>query len=367
MNTQVAPIRVLVVEDSQVARDLLVSVLQNSPGFEVVGTARNGQEAVRLARRLKPSVITMDVYMPEMDGLAATQQIMAETPCPIVIISACSNKQELNLTFSAIQAGALTVLDKPSLDDSPEVLQAMVDRIRLMSEVKVIRRWRRPEVQIAPVPVGPVQLEGSGRMLPTGRLPAKPVEKIDLVAIAASTGGPAALAEILGRLPGNFPAPMLVVQHITPGFGASLATWLNQMTPLEVRLARPAEAPRPGQVLLAPDDHHLEITGLKLINISQTPHDQNGQRPSANALFHSVARNYGAKALGIILTGMGNDGAEGLLAMRQAGAWTLAQSEESCVVFGMPAVAIELGAVDQILPVDKIATSITALTMSQRR
>jgi two-component system chemotaxis response regulator CheB len=179
--------------------------------------------------------------------------------------------------------------------------------------------------------------------------------------MAASTGGPAALAEILSGLPAGFPAPILIVQHITPGFGSSLATWLNQMTPLEVRLARPAESPQPGQALIAPDDHHLEITPLKMLNLSQTPPDQNGQRPSANYLFHSVARYYGPRAMGIILTGMGNDGAEGLLAMRQRGAYTLAQNRESCVVFGMPAVAIGLGAAVQILPVDKIAPTMMAV------
>jgi two-component system chemotaxis response regulator CheB len=360
MNT--LPIRVLVVEDSQVARELLVSLLQNSPGFEVVGTAQNGREAVRLARRLKPSVITMDVYMPELDGLAATQQIMAETPCPIVIISACSTNRELNLTFSAIQAGALTVLDKPGLDDAPEVLQAMVERIRLMSEVKVVRRWdRRSAADDRSSSAGSL---GAGKKqtapLP-GHIPPRPVEKIELIAMAASTGGPAALVEILSRLPADFPIPILVVQHITPGFGSSLVTWLNQMTSLAVRLAQSAETPRPGQVLIAPDDYHLEVTPLKMLKISQTPPDQNGQRPSANYLFHSVARNYGAGAMGVILTGMGNDGAEGLLAMRQRGAYTLAQNQESCVVFGMPAVAIELGAVDQILPVDKIATTMMAM------
>jgi two-component system chemotaxis response regulator CheB len=238
----------------------------------------------------------------------------------------------------------------------------MVDRIRLMSEVKVIRRWSRPKVQIAHIPVTKMQPEGPGQAYPARRL--KPAKKLELIAMAASTGGPAALAEILGHLPADFPVPILVVQHITPGFGPSLVTWLNQLTPLEVRLAQPAETPQPGQVLIAPDDHHLEVTPLKMLKISQAPTDQNGQRPSANYLFHSVAHNYGASALGVILTGMGSDGAEGLLAMRQAGACILAQSEESCVVFGMPAVAIELQAVDQILPVDKIATTIVALTMA---
>jgi two-component system chemotaxis response regulator CheB len=307
----------------------------------------------------------MDVYMPELDGLAATQQIMKETPCPIVIISASTNRQEANLTFSAIQAGALTVLDKPTLNDTPEMLQAMVERIRLMAEVKVVRHWGQNEGRPGPAPAAQ-QPERANRAQPPAKVLPRLPEKIELVAIAASTGGPAALAEILGRLPPGFPVPIVVVQHITPGFGPSLATWLNQMSPLEVRLAQPSEAPRPGQVLIAPDDHHLEITALKLLKISQGAPDSNSQRPSANYLFHSVARNYGEKALGVILTGMGNDGAEGLLAMRQSGAYTLAQNEESCVVFGMPAVAIEIGAVAQILPVDKIATTIMALTMAER-
>lgn len=345
-----APIRVLIVEDSPTYRDLLVSILQNSPGLQVVGTARNGAEAVRLARRLKPDVITMDVHMPEMDGFEATRQIMAEIPRPIVMVSASLDKDQRNLTFSALQAGALSVLEKPTLNDSPEVHQALATQVKLMSEVKVVRRWG----DSASRPPRPAPIIEPPALLRNGS------SKIQLVAMASSTGGPGVLAGILSKLPASFPVPILIVQHITPGFGAGLASWLNQQTPLEVRPAWHGAEPKAGQVLIAPDDRHMVVNSSGLVALSDTP-PVSGLRPAANMLFHSVAQIYGAMALGIILTGMGGDGADGLLAMRRAGAHTIAQDRGTCIVFGMPAVAIELGAVEQVLPVHQIAAAITAL------
>jgi two-component system chemotaxis response regulator CheB len=184
--------------------------------------------------------------------------------------------------------------------------------------------------------------------------------RIQLVAIAASTGGPGILAEILSRLPANFPAPILIVQHITPGFGAGLADWLNQQTPLQVRLARHADEPKAGQVLIAPDGAHMVVNSMGLIALTDAP-PLHSLRPAADYLFHSVARIYGATAIGIVLTGMGSDGAEGLQAMRRAGAHTVAQDKETCIVFGMPAVAIELGAAEQVLPAKRIAAAIMEL------
>jgi two-component system chemotaxis response regulator CheB len=178
--------------------------------------------------------------------------------------------------------------------------------------------------------------------------------------MAASTGGPGILAEILSKLPANFPAPILIVQHITPGFGTGLADWLNQQTPLQVRLARHADEPKPGQALIAPDGAHMVVNSLGLIAMSNEP-PLHGLRPAADYLFHSAARVYGATAIGVILTGMGSDGAEGLQTMRQVGAHTIVQDKETCVVFGMPAVAIELGAAEQILPAKRIAAAIMAL------
>jgi two-component system chemotaxis response regulator CheB len=255
------------------------------------------------------------------------------------------------------------------LHDPPETHQSLIHQIKLMAEVKVVRRWGSEErrsrgagevaqrgqeqegIRIQPALANPARLRRNG---PT---------KIQLVVIASSTGGPGVLAKILGELPANFPAPILVVQHITSGFGAGLAAWLNQQTPLEVRMARQGDEPRTGQVLLAPDDYHMQLNRLGLIALSQTPPEQ-GLRPAANVLFHSAAEVYGATALGIILTGMGSDGAMGLQAMHEAGAYTIAQDKESCVVFGMPAVAIELGAVEQILPASQIAAAVKILVQN---
>lgn len=345
----VSPIRVLIAEDSAVARELLVAVLQNTPELQVVGTARNGAEAVRLTKRLQPDVIVMDVYMPELDGLEATRQIMSETPRPIVMVSANLNQSERNLTFDSLQAGALSVLAKPTVNDPPEVYQALITQLKLMSEVKVIRRW-----------IG----DKTGRKVAASIEPAvarpRDCSKIQLVAMAASTGGPGVLAEILRALPVNFSVPILIVQHITAGFSSGLADWLNQQTSLEVRLARQGDRPRAGLVLIAPDHHHMLVNRVGLITLTQSPPLQN-LRPAANILFQSVAEVYQDTAIGVILTGMGGDGAEGLRAMHTAGAYTIAQDQHSCAVFGMPAVAIELGAVTQVLPVGKIAAAITTL------
>jgi len=350
MNTNNPPIRVLVVEDSPVARELLVSILQNAPGLQVIGTARNGLEAVRLTKRLKPDVITMDVYMPELNGLEATRQIMAEMPRPIVMVTASLSKNERDLSFNALQAGALSIMEKPTMYDPPEVLEQLVRQVKLMSEVKVVRRWSKP--------AKPVSEDPSSVKQPP--LTQNGTSEIQLIAIAASTGGPGILAQILGQLPASFPAPILIVQHITAGFGQGLADWLNQQTPLEVRLAQNAIEPKAGQVLIAPDDHHMMMNSLGVVSLSLDPPYQ-GLRPAADYLFNSVARVYGSTAVGIILSGMGSDGAEGLLALHQAGAYTIAQDKESCVVFGMPAVAIELGAAEQVLPANRIAAAIIAL------
>ncbi len=346
MKTKTIPIRVLIAEDSLVARELLGTILQSDPGLQVVGMAHNGAEAVRLAKQIKPDVITMDVYMPEMDGLEATRHIMTEAPRPIIIVSANVDKKERNLTFNALQAGALSVIEKPTMYGPPELHEALVSQVKLMSEVKVVRHWNKLPGDSS-FPQSPV-LKRNGR------------SKIQVVTIASSTGGPNVLAEILGKLPAKFPAPILIVQHITPGFAAGLASWLNQQTPLKVRLARHADEAQAGQVFIAGDGYHMVVNSIGLISLNKTPPYQ-GLRPAANNLFNSVAQVYGDTAIGVILSGMGRDGAKGLQAMRKTGAHTIVQNEDTCVVFGMPAVAIELGAAEQILPANKIADAIMAL------
>lgn len=344
------PVRVLIAEDSPVARELLVSILQSTPGLQVVGTARDGSEAVRLAKRLKPDVITMDVHMPDMDGFEATRQIMSETPCPIIIVTDSMNKYKRELTFGALKAGALSVANKPTIHDPPDELEALVTHVKLMSEVKVVRHWNK---------VG----ECTGRSQPlttSAALKQQRKSKVQLIAIASSTGGPGILAEILGRLPANLSVPILIVQHITSGFSEGLAVWLNQKTPLEVRVAKHADEPQAGQVLIAPDNYHMIVNNKGLITLTKDP-TRHGLRPAADYLFNSVAQVYGATAIGVILSGMGRDGAEGLQAMRQSGAYTIAQDEVTSVVFGMPAVAIELGAAEQVLPTPQIAATILTL------
>jgi two-component system chemotaxis response regulator CheB len=347
---QSVPIRVLIAEDSLVCRELLVSLLQSADGLQVVGAARDGAEAVRLVRRLRPDVVAMDVFMPEVDGLEATRRIMGEMPCPIVMVSSRLSNNEQGLTFDALQAGALSILRKPTTEDPPEVHEALISEIRLMSEVKVVRRWNR-------------SAKGAGKP----RRWEKPLivnqngkSKIQLVAVAASTGGPGALATILGRLPADFPVPILVVQHVTTGFGGGLVKWLDEQTSLKVRLGRSASEPKAGEVLVAPDNYHMGVNHMGLISLSRS-HAKDSICPSANYLFHSVAQVYGATAIGVILTGMGSDGADGLHAMHELGAHTVAQNEETSVVFGMPAVAIESGAVTRIEPLGKIADVLTAL------
>ncbi len=330
------PIRLLVAEDSPTCRELLVTIFQNAPGVQVVGTARDGAEAVRLVKRLKPDVVTMDVFMPRMDGYEATRQIMAETPCPIVVVSGRLNSSEKELTLNALQAGALSVLPKPTVRDNQE---AFVNQVKLMAGVKVIRRpGSRPYAPSAPK-------TSQSQSYPT------------LVVMAASTGGPGALTAIFSQLPADFPTPILVAQHITRGFGADLVAWLGKQTPLAVRLARHAAELKPGEVLLAPDDHHLLVSDQGVVALQKAIPGQ-GHCPSADLLFTTTARVFGHTAVGIILTGMGCDGAQGLHALRQAGAYTIAQDEATSVIFGMPAAAIQLAAVETIQPINQIAPTL---------
>lgn len=341
------PIRVLVVDDSAVVREILVSMLETVPGFQVVGQAQDGEEAVRLTTRLRPDVITMDIRMPRLDGLGAIRQIMSTTPTPIVVVAASVYEPDLNIAFTAIEAGALTVVEKPR-GITPEAYEAardqLVTTIRLMSDVQVVtlRPDRRPAAQ---PPSRRVDVEDA---LET-EVEAK------LVAIAASTGGPGVLRQIFKPLPGDLSIPIVAVQHITPGFAQGFANWLDGETALRVDLARDGDHVEPGRVLIAPDDAHLVVApgGIARLDYSEPV---KGQRPSANRLFDSVAKVYGPASVGVVLTGMGEDGADGLEALRRAGGHVIAQDEESSVVFGMPKAAIDRGVVDRIMAPEKIAS-----------
>jgi two-component system chemotaxis response regulator CheB len=340
-------IRVLVADDSATVREYLSYLLGEDPALEVVGAARDGLEAMAETERLQPDVVVMDVHMPRMNGYEATRQIMERVPTPIVMVSSSISREEVAITFEALRAGALTVVDKPGGLDHPkhaESARRLVETVRLMAEVKVIRRWPR-----------------RARPTPPEVAPASPAARqIRLVAVGASTGGPQALAEILADLPARLAAPILIVQHIAPGFTEGLVEWLDQGTPLSVRLAGEGEAVQPGVVYVSRDDFQLGIARDGRIRLTRDA-AEDGFRPSASHLFRTVAESYGRSAIGILLTGMGRDGAAGLKRLREAGGLTIAQDEASSVIFGMPAEAIRLGAAEYVLAPRQIAGMIRAL------
>ncbi len=339
-------IRVLLAEDSATTREYLAWLLGEEAGIEVAGTARDGAEAVAQAERLRPDVILMDIDMPRLNGFEASRQIMERTPTPIVLISASADQVEVARTFAALEAGALAVLEKPRGPGHPrqdDMARQLRETVRLMSEVRVVRRWPRRQAPAA----ASAPREWVGR-------------PIRLVAIGASTGGPPVVAQILKALPGDLRAPMLLVQHISPGFVAGLAGWLRQATRHPVKVAEHDEQARPGTVYVAGDGAQLGITGQGRIVLAPAA-QQEGFCPSVSHLFESAADAYGPAALGVLLTGMGQDGAAGLRRLRDAGGLTVAQDEATSVVFGMPQAAIRLGAAEQVLAPAGIARLIASL------
>jgi two-component system chemotaxis response regulator CheB len=332
------PIRVLVADDSALFREVLSRVVAADPAFEVVGVAGNGFTAAALTRNLKPDVITMDLNMPDADGFSGIARIMAETPTPILVLTA--NREEA-VGFRALSLGALDIIEKPAaetdLDDYGQVLRS---RLRLLAGVKVIRHLRGLRERRPPPPVAAARAE--------------------LVVIGASLGGPRALATLLRGLPLDFPAAVAVVQHIADGFTEGLASWLAQESRLEVREARDGDVLRAGRVLVAPTGHHLVVADEGVARLSGAP-PVDTFKPSVTPLFVSAARHYGRRACGVLLTGMGRDGAEGMRALKEAGATTIAQDEGTSAVFGMPRAAIDLGVVDRVLPIDDVAKLLVEL------
>ena len=348
------PIRVLVVEDSPTQRYQLVSLIQQAPDMVVIGQARDGLEAIQLVEKLRPDVISMDLRMPNLSGLDATRHIMDVHPTPIVIVSSASS--DADLTMQAMQAGALAALEKPPAVDHPDFkarCAELLSALRLMSGVRVIRHWQSvPAGGMLPAlrPTGPLLAP----VMPNTTTP-------EVVAIGASAGGPSALAELFGRLPYDFNLPIVAVQHLTADFMPGLAEWLDRVCALPVRLAQNGEKLTPGVALLAPGDQHLRIGADRRI-VLDSERGSYRHQPAVDVLLTSVAQRFGANAVGILLTGMGDDGASGLKAMRDSGARTIAQDESSCVVFGMPGAAIALDAAEFILPLDKIASAIFKLS-----
>lgn len=343
-------INVLIVEDSPSVQAFLTEILRADSELHVVGIAHDGVQAVEAVRRTNPDVITMDIHMPRMNGFDATRKIMETKPTPIVIVSGSTTREEIATTFDAIEAGALAVVARPRGGGHPEyeaTARELVQTIKAMSEVRVVRRWPK------------AQKEPAAASLPRIDLQKAPVG-ISMVAIGASTGGPIALERVLSGLPKEFPVPILIVQHMTSGFTNGFAEWLGRSSGLPVRVPVDGEFSRAGHVYIAPDELHLGIRPGGRIMLSKDE-AENGLRPSVSYLFRSAAKYYGGHVIGVLLSGMGRDGAEELKMLRDRGATTIVQDEASSVVFGMPGEAVKLGAAMYVLSPERIKDALVSL------
>jgi two-component system chemotaxis response regulator CheB len=345
--------RVLVVEDSQTVRKRLVEILESDPQIELVGEAEDGKYAIEICQQCRPDVITMDMMMPVMSGLSATEFIMAHCPTPILMVSASTNRGELFKIYDALAAGAVDVLEKP-VDTEPDELW----RARFLATVKMVARIRvitHPRARLAnlrrPVP----------DVLP--HLPdlSWVAQKYNLIAIGASTGGPGAIVQVLRGLPAQFDIPILIVLHMNAPFATAFADWLTGQ--IDRRVVHPQDgasvAAAAGHIVLAPCDHHLVVRDGRLCLTLEK--ERHSCRPSVDVLFESVAAEYGASSAGCLLTGMGKDGALGLLRIHEAGGVTIAQDEATSVVYGMPREAVNLGAAQQVLGIGEIGARLAAL------
>lgn len=344
-------VRVLVADDSPTARALLVSILDADPDIQVIAQATDGEQALHLAQTLRPDLVTMDLQMPRLDGLQATQRLMDAQPTPIVVISGL-DVSDVELSMNVLRAGALAVLPKPSGPASPSFEQerrTLISTVKALARVRLLRR--------------PSSANPSVSRLARPRVGTRP----EVIAIAASTGGPGALDRVIGELPKDFAAPVLVVQHIAIGFAAGLASWLGGNpalgtggSRLRVKVAESGEPLRAGTVYLAPDDRHLGVADRGSVLLSDSP-PIGGFRPSATYLFQSVARAFGPASAAVLLTGMGRDGVDGMRAVRQAGGHTAVQDEATSQVWGMPGAAVDEGLADHVIPLDALSAHLRTL------
>jgi two-component system chemotaxis response regulator CheB len=338
----------MIVEDSTVVRRLLAHIVSGDPRLVLAAAVASAEEALQELPRVKPDVISMDIRLPGMDGLEATRRIMAEQPTPIVVIADSVRDSTFGISMNALKAGALSVVEKPvgiETGGHEQIAETIRTQLYIMSQVPVIRqrgslagRPRTPQMEMAQ----------------------RPPQQPAVLAIAASTGGPPALAQVLGALPANYPLPVLLVQHMGAAFMEGFASWLNGLVPLKVALAQDGEVPRPGHVHVAPGDRHLLLSPQGVLRLSSEK-PLASQRPSATLLFRSIAAAAGDRALGVLLTGMGEDGAVGLTEMRRAGGYTITEHESTAVVYGMPAAAVRLGGSSLSLPLPAIGPRLAQL------
>lgn len=347
-------ITVMIVEDSRTVSEFLQHIINRDPRLEVIANVRSAEEALELMSTVKPDIISLDIRLPGMNGFEATQRIMNEYPTPIVVVSSDVENEELNISMNALRAGALAVVQKPvglKHSDYEELASGLCTKLAIMSEVRVIRQRYRtfaPKIETRPVPVMSVT-----------RNPEKGPQP-RLLAVVASTGGPSAIVQVLSGLSPSFNAPILLVQHITPGFVRGFVAWLNDVLPnLKVVEAQHGMPLEPRTVYVAPANLHLAYAEPMKAQLMDTP-AVNSQKPSGTVLFKSL-KTLGSAAVGVLLTGMGEDGALGLRDMNEAGAYTIAEDESSAVVYGMPAAAVRLGAVSAALPLGEIPARLNVL------
>lgn len=339
-------IRVVLAEDSETCRQLLTTVLESDGQLKIIGHAHDGEAAVSLTDSLRPDVVVMDAHMPVMDGFVATQTIMGHCPTPIVIVSATMDVSAVAASMRALESGALTLLPKPTspkAEEFDDMVRQFVNTVRAMADVKVVRRFKsQPLAHANNLPASPLMEN------------LEPRKRVRVIGIGASTGGPAALQHIFSRLPKRLPVPVLVVQHIAPGFVDGLCTWLESVSVCRVKVAEHGETLQPGVVYFAPDACHLTVSRIMTVDLTRHA-PVGGFSPSATVLFSSLSDVFGATTLGLVLTGMGSDGVDGLRALRRTGATVIAQDEATSVVFGMPKAAVDAGLANIVLPLPQIA------------
>lgn len=350
MQTNAAPIRVLVVDDSAFMRFSITRHLNETPGLLVVGAARDGEEALALLPELKPDVVTLDVQMPGMDGLEVLHEIMNRHPLPVVMLSSLT-REGARETVQALTWGAVDFVTKPAAKANIQsIMDEVAAKIRKAAGARIFstpiaRRWEGVKEQPAPKPVRPLKREDR------------------IVVIGASTGGPRALNQLITQLPGDLPAALVIVQHMPAGFTRSLAERLDSQSQLTVKEAEPGDKLEVGRALLAPGGFHLTFDANGAASVNQNP-PVHGVRPAIDVTMASLARHFGPSTTGVVLTGMGSDGANGAALIRAAGGKVIAEDESTCVVFGMPRSVIESGQVDQIAPLHQMAAAIEKAVQS---
>lgn len=345
-------INVLIVDDSLTTREYLKHIINSDPQLQITGEAKNGEEAVKKAASTKPDVIIMDIQMPGINGYEATRAIMEKCPVPIIIHSALVAPEHTENIFKSMKVGAVAVSQKPPGLEHPEskqLVEKLLRTVKLMSEVKVVRLLKQKKK----IPQTEPALKN--------KILGKPQPSIEIIAIGASTGGPPELQNILSNLNNNFTIPIVIAQHIANGFLEGMVDWLSQTTHLTLRIPKTGEPVKNGHVYFAPEDHHISITPSRVFQIYKIDAHENFKRPISH-LFSSVAKIYKNNAIGVLLTGMGNDGAIGLKEMKEQGAMTLVQDKESAVVFGMPGEAIKIHAASYVLNPTDITSSIDKLS-----